>query len=105
MATKQLPTNRDFITLSFRWYLTLSILFFVDCNRMKKELDTIAFQHQHEKPSPLFFGRKTTKILNEELELRGIDFKVPSPINIFGNLFKSITALNLLAEDYNRRGC
>lgn len=99
----KLPTNRSFGVIFLRGLCSFALLFLVDSYFMQKDLDTIAYEHQHKKANFLFWGSKTIKILNAELKLRGIDFKVPR-FNL--TLYpKSVTALNLLAEDYNRRGC
>lgn len=100
-----LPTNRSLGTTFLRGLCSLAILAVVDFYSMQRDLDTIAYRHQNKKSNFLFLGGKTTKILNAELELRGIDFKVPSTFQFVGNWKKSIEALNLLAQDYNRRGC
>lgn len=101
----KLPTDRSFGAAFVRGLCSFTLLFIIDAYSMQKDLDTIAYQHQNKKANFLFFGHKTTKILNAELAFRGIDFEVPSPFNFVGNCSKSVIALNLLAEDYNRRGC
>ena len=40
--------------------------------------------------------------INVELERRGIDFRIGKA---FGGVFQIFEALNLLSEDYNRKGC
>ena len=101
---RKIVTNRSLGTIFLRGLCSFALLLLADAYLMQKDLDTIAYQHQKKKANFLFWGSRTTKILNGELELRGIDFKVPSTFNVIGNLKKSVTALNLLAEDYNVRG-
>ena len=101
----KLPTNRSFGVSFIRGLCTFGLLIIVDMYCMQKDLDTIAYKHQQKKANFLFFGSKTTKILNAELAFRGIDFKGPSTFTVFKNFNKSVEALNLLAADYNNRGC
>lgn len=47
----KLPTNRDPGTMLIRAALSFGILAIIDERRMQKDLDTIAYQHQHKKPA------------------------------------------------------
>lgn len=107
----QLPTNRKFSDIFIRGCCTLTISLFVDMYAMQRDLNTIAKAHTNKRASFLFWsgtGRKTFKLLNSELERRGINFRVKVGLFPAASLRKcahSVTALNLLCADYNKRGC
>ena len=58
----KLSTNRSFGVIFLRGLCSFTFLLFVDAYLMQKDLDTIAYEHQHKKANFLFWGRKTTKI-------------------------------------------
>lgn len=101
---KKLATNRTFGTFFIRGLCSFAILAIFDMYMMSQDLRTITKKYTSKKPSSLFFSRKSAKIINAELERRGINFK-PLSLSYFNYNYKSfIDALNVLSEDYNING-
>lgn len=97
---RTLPTNRSFLIMFIRRLLSFCILLIIDLIAMQIDLNTILKPYTSKRTNFCFFGHRSEKLMNEELKRRGIDYQVRGflPYN------KSITALNLLCEDYNKNG-
>ena len=99
---QKLPTDRSFSKLMIRGVCSFAFLGIIDMIEMQKDLDKIITPYTSKRANFMFFGRKTAKILNEELSRRGISYHLST---LFFQPIKAITALNLLSEDYNQKGC
>ena len=96
---KQLSTTRSFGMFFIRGLCTFAILILFDSWMMQCDLNLILKPYTSKRANFLFFGYRSQKLMNEELQRRGISFKTNS---LPWNMMK---ALNLLSEDYNRTGC
>lgn len=95
----QLSTTRSFGILIIRGVCTFAILTLIDMWTMQQDLNLILKPYTSKHANFLFFGYRSQKLMNEELQRRGISFKTNS---LPWNMMK---ALNLLSEDYNRTAC
>lgn len=102
---KPLPTNRTPLKFYIRCGLTIGILFIVDSFIMARDLNTIVAPYTKKKASMSFFDKKTFELINEELARRGLNYQLNLTSAFSNASFKVFTALNLLCEDYNKRGC
>lgn len=101
-----LPTNRSFKSLFIRGIMSFAILTIVDSLAMQSNLNTIAKPYTTKRANFMFFGRKTNKLINFELERRGINYRIKDGVfSGYTQCSKSMMALNLLCQDYNSRGC
>ena len=98
---EKLPTNRSFGVLFVRGLCSFAILVIFDTLQMQKDLNTIIKPYTPKRAGFLFFTRKSAKIMNEELERRGINYRLNTWML---SCTKMTTALNLLSEDYNLHG-
>lgn len=99
---QKIPTDRSFSRLMIRGVCSFAFLAITDMIQMQKDLDTIISPYTPKRANFMFFGRRTAKLLNEELARRGISYQLST---FLFRPAKAITALNLLAEDYNQKGC
>lgn len=102
----KLPTNRSFSTIFLRGLISFAILYIIDVLAMRRDLTIITKPYTSKRANFLFYGRKTYKLINFELERRGINYRIKDGMFCgFSNYSKAIIALNLLCQDYNSRGC
>lgn len=101
-TTSILPTNRSFSHSFIRGVCSFTLLFIVDAWQMQGDLNKIVKPYTSKRANFLFFGRRSCKIMNEELSRRGIDYRIGK---LFPSPTKSVIALNLLCADYNEKGC
>ena len=99
----KLPTDRSFGMFMLRGVCSICMLTILDMWQMRCDLNTILKSNTSKRASFLFFGFKSEILMNEELKRRGINYKVSMMIPMLYT--SSMKALNLLSEDYNRRGC
>jgi len=97
----KLPTNRSFGVFMLRGVCSFAILALLDMWQMQCDLNTILQSHTSEKANFMFFGRRSFRLMNQEMMNRGINYKVNEFLPVY---WSAITALNLLSEDYNRCG-
>ncbi|MBQ2989514.1 MAG: hypothetical protein IJD59_10455 [Clostridia bacterium] len=108
----KLRTNRSAFMYWLAVGVTLTLWHAIGSRALANDINTIMTRYDGKttKPESIFmFGSKysvfsplTMNRINVELERRGIDFKIG---NSFIGCFQIFKALNLLSEDYNRKGC
>lgn len=102
----KLPTNRSFANIIIRALISFCVLYFVDVLSMRRDLTIITKPYTSKRANIFFYGRKTYKLINFELQRRGINYHINDGLfGGFSNYSKSLIALNLLCQDYNSKGC
>lgn len=101
-AREKLPTNRTFGMLMLRGVCSFAILGIIEMFQMQRDLNTIVKPYTRKRSNFLFFGKRTYKLINAELARRKINYKLKK---FFNGPWRTMEALNLLCEDYNKSGC
>ncbi|MBO5024127.1 MAG: hypothetical protein J6D11_07465 [Clostridia bacterium] len=107
----KLRTDRSAFSFWLASGCTFGLLYVLGSYPIAKDMNTIMTRYdgKNTKPERFLLGSKDSvfapnsmKRIEAELERRGIDYKFT---NSFMYCFQIFKALNLLSEDYNRRGC
>ena len=109
---KKLRTDRSAFMYWLAVGVTLTLWHAIGSRALANDINTIITRYDGKttKPESIFmfsskysvFAPATMNRINVELERRGIDFRIGKA---FGGVFQIFEALNLLSEDYNRKGC